>query len=503
MSRITAGVLCKHAPDADAHPMIRWRWVLVGVLGLAAVGYAAVPVGPGLQDVYYLAVGSAALAAAAAGVWLNRPGQRHAWLAILGGLGLWVVGDFLWSMLYAVLEIDPFPSVADVCYLAGYAGIAGGLTVLARRREPGGDRTAALDAAIIATGAGVLAAVFVIQPTVTDVSQSVAGRIVGTAYPVGDLLLLAVLVRLWAADGRRLVAHRALVAAFACTLVGDITYNVQTLAGIDTPDVPWSDVALLAGYVFAAAATLHPSVRALADPVPGRTRLSTPGRLTALVLASMLPPATLLVQGARGVEIEWLTIGLGSMLLFALVLARVGGLLRQVQEQADALDVLARHDGLTGIPNRRTWDHELHRASAGAGASEHGGTLWVAMLDLDHFKDYNDGAGHAAGDRLLREAAAAWRVALPPDAFLARYGGEEFAVLFRDRTLAQVYAAVEALRTVTPGEQTFSAGLAGSQGAEEPAALVARADAELYRAKAAGRGRTLPVPARDAATVSG
>jgi diguanylate cyclase (GGDEF)-like protein len=115
----------------------------------------------------------------------------------------------------------------------------------------------------------------------------------------------------------------------------------------------------------------------------------------------------------------------------------------------------------------------------------------VALLDLDHFKVFNDSYGHPTGDLLLREAAAAWRAALPPEAFLARYGGEEFTLLFRGLDGAAAHAAVDRLRDLTPLRQTFSAGLARWDGTEEPAAALARADAALYEAKRTGRNRVL------------
>jgi diguanylate cyclase (GGDEF)-like protein len=180
------------------------------------------------------------------------------------------------------------------------------------------------------------------------------------------------------------------------------------------------------------------------------------------------------------------------MLLFALVLARVAGLLQQVQRQAVQLAALARNDSLTGVPNRRTWDHELSRACAAA--RESGEPLTVALIDLDRFKDFNDTSGHAAGDLFLKESTAAWVSVLPGDVFLARYGGEEFTVLFPGRTGDAAYAQLEELRAVTPMGKTFSAGLATWDATEDPAALVARADAFLYEAKRAGRDCTLPMP---------
>jgi diguanylate cyclase (GGDEF)-like protein len=116
----------------------------------------------------------------------------------------------------------------------------------------------------------------------------------------------------------------------------------------------------------------------------------------------------------------------------------------------------------------------------------------VGLLDLDHFKTFNDTYGHPAGDALLKHAATAWRSTLPAGAVLARYGGEEFAVLLRGHTWQQAYAVLEVLRAVTPLQQSFSAGLVCWDGKEDPLALVARADEQLYEAKGGGRGRTSP-----------
>src|SRR6185295_4123535 len=130
----------------------------------------------------------------------------------------------------------------------------------------------------------------------------------------------------------------------------------------------------------------------------------------------------------------------------------------------------------------------LAKALADAGSSGH--PLCVALLDLDHFKAYNDACGHQTGDRLLKGAAAAWRSELRPGDLLARYGGEEFAVVLPDCDRTSALAVLERLRGATPEEQTCSAGLAMWDGAESLDELVGRADEALYRAKDAGRDRT-------------
>jgi diguanylate cyclase (GGDEF)-like protein len=120
-----------------------------------------------------------------------------------------------------------------------------------------------------------------------------------------------------------------------------------------------------------------------------------------------------------------------------------------------------------------------------------GTSLSIALIDLDHFKRFNDELGHQAGDRLLRGAAAAWRDALRAADEIARYGGEEFIVLLHNADPAEANAVLERLRPVTPAGQTFSAGVATWTAPETSDELIARADRALYRAKETGRNRTV------------
>jgi diguanylate cyclase (GGDEF)-like protein len=163
-------------------------------------------------------------------------------------------------------------------------------------------------------------------------------------------------------------------------------------------------------------------------------------------------------------------------------------------ERADLvgrLTEIALTDTLTGLPNRRAWDDRLAQA-----VRDHE-PICVAILDLDRFKTFNDLHGHQAGDRLLKEAAAAWRAQLRSTDMLARYGGEEFVVLLHGHDLDAARRVVERLRRATPREQSCSAGLACREGGEDAAALLARADAALYEAKRAGRDRSVTArPAR-------
>jgi diguanylate cyclase (GGDEF)-like protein len=147
------------------------------------------------------------------------------------------------------------------------------------------------------------------------------------------------------------------------------------------------------------------------------------------------------------------------------------------------LDGQARSDALTSLPNRRAWDETLAVAMRGEAR------LCVAMVDLDHFKRYNDDNGHAAGDRLLRACALAWKGHLRPADTLARVGGEEFAVLLPNCALADAARVLERLREATPSGATASVGVAERQPGETANDLLARADMALYEAKDTGRDR--------------
>jgi len=160
----------------------------------------------------------------------------------------------------------------------------------------------------------------------------------------------------------------------------------------------------------------------------------------------------------------------------------------------------ATTDGLTNLANRKSFDEELERACADADAD--GGTVHLAVLDIDHFKKFNDTWGHQTGDQVIRFVASViGRVGAPPR-FAARYGGEEFAMIVSGEDMAQVeQILLEICEEVGSrrlkrrstnedlGAVTISAGFAERRAGELPISLMERADAALYASKHAGRNR--------------
>ncbi|WP_236192532.1 diguanylate cyclase [Pseudomonas glycinae] len=154
-------------------------------------------------------------------------------------------------------------------------------------------------------------------------------------------------------------------------------------------------------------------------------------------------------------------------------------------------------DPLTGLPNRAAWTERLEHEIAQW--QQHGNTLSLAMLDLDHFKRINDNYGHLAGDKVLKIIATVLRKRMRGNDFIARFGGEEFVLLLPAtspavgaKLLETLRAAIEACPFHFKGERvtiTVSMGLATFRAGEHSDLVLKRADQALYRAKNAGRNR--------------
>jgi predicted signal transduction protein with EAL and GGDEF domain len=497
-----------------SHARLWWLFLAAGTT--ATGGYYLLPTGGLAQNLTYNAVGLISALAILVAVRLHRPERPGMWYWFSAGQIVWVVGDVIYEYYQYVLDQSPYPSPADAFYLSAYPMLVIGFVLLVRGRR-GRDFTGLVDAAVVATGLGLVLWVFVLHPIASDSSTSTLERFIGTAYPAMDAMLLALLARLLTSAGTRTPSARLLGVAGVLLLVADVAFSLLTLY-FDYEGVAL-DAGWLLSYVTWAAAALHPSMRAsgtLPD-ASGRTRVG-PGRLVLLAVSSLLAPAMLLVPGVGADRDNRIAIALGAVVLFLLVVLRMSGFVAQVQRQAGQLEDLAMRDDLTGLANRRRFEQQL-TAALGTGQPQ------VALLDLDGFKTVNDRLGHAVGDRLLSElarritaglatasagASGASRpaTARPADPVVARMGGDEFAVLLPSATAEEADAVVDWLgealrRPIATGEHDLligaSIGVADGTGTDDPFEVLRRADVAMYAAKESGERSHRYAAALDAA----
>lgn len=235
-----------------------------------------------------------------------------------------------------------------------------------------------------------------------------------------------------------------------------------------------------------------------------RGRTVTQLWLSIAMLAFLLDTVVSLGAGAR-FSVGWYLARANSLLCASAVLGAFVFEFHQLQSRLAAanhrLAELADTDMLTDLGNRRSFDRQL--AQEWARAARNDEPLGLLLLDIDHFKAYNDNYGHQAGDSCLQRVAGAVRDAMRrPADFAARYGGEELAVILpqtsSENALHVAQSLLDAIRELGiehskagPGILTCSIGVAVKAGDshQDPVALFADADAALYRAKNAGRNQ--------------
>ncbi|MGY1652998.1 putative bifunctional diguanylate cyclase/phosphodiesterase [Geodermatophilus sp. SYSU D01119] len=469
--------------------------------GLVLAGYLALPAGIP-RDVAYAVVGLSSVVAIVAGIRLHRPGRPGAWYLMAAGQLGWVTGDCLFSWYADVVHVSPFPSPADAFYLAAYPVLGLGLLGFIRLRRRGLDLPGLVDSAIVTIGLGLLVWLVVAGPIV-DSADPVLDRLVGVAYPAGDVLLLALLVRLVTAPGARTASFRLLTGAVAASLLADVTYAVVT-AHADYQGGAF-DLLWLASYVLWGASALHPSMPQLSRPGSEEPRPLTGRRLAALTAAVLIAPGALATQLVFSLSVQGWPVVVASVALFSLVVARMSLAIREIVAAGRRRDELqqelahqAAYDSLTGLANRA---HVLDLVGAALHRAARNGTrLALLFLDLDRFKAVNDTFGHQSGDEVLRTVAARMRSVVRGGDTVGRLAGDEFVVLIEpldevselvdlgERLIAAVSAPIRLSgRDVTVG---VSIGAAVSvPGSTDADALLHHADAAAYRAKSEGRGR--------------
>ncbi len=417
-------------------------------------------------------------------VWARlRTTTRRVWLLLLAG---WSISGIIDVLRFAVHHLG-LPTQATV---PGQASVVVGLAVLgsaavmfSARQTASATRAVLLDTGVLTVG--LATPLFAVQ-MLPNVVSAVDGIIV-VGYAAVSLLSLAVCARFvmaWRVSGSPwllCIAGAALTNGVACLLAADAP------GATEPPLAVCRGLWVLAfGFGFAAISTTAPSKRD--RPIPFALERPSPPWVAVLVLSIAMPGVTLAIAQAVGRVVSLPAIAAGSVALAVLVSARMATLVAHLHGQSLTLSEVAVRDELTGIPNRRGWNHALAQACRLAEWDNRPFSL--AVLDLDHFKTYNDTHGHQAGDALLAATAHTWRLLLPPDAVLARYGGEEFTLILFGHDIATATHTLDAMRTAMTHSQTFSAGLTLWRPGIPAELLFAEADQALYHAKHLGRDRS-------------
>jgi diguanylate cyclase (GGDEF)-like protein len=477
------------------------RWLLwLMAAGVVVTGYMFLPADSVVRSFGYDVIGLVSAGMIAIAIRRHRPARPALWWLMAAGQAVWVLGDALYSVYDKVLHVAPFPSPADVLYLASYPLILAGLFLVVRPRRGRFDLAGLLDAGIVATGLGLLSWTFLIRPALGDATTPLTTRLVAVAYPAADILILAMLAWLLT-TGAGTASSRMLVAAVLLLLVSDVGFSVaSTLTAFP---VSWLDLGFLASYVVWAAAAWHPSMRSLGEH--GETPPVSRRRQLALGVAMLITPGLLLVQGVtRHGRVDWSAAAAGGVLLCVLSLARSTDLMGRLGRQRARLAEMALRDDVTGLGNRRALERRLSADLATPGA-----VVRLMVIDLDDFNLIDERYGRAVGDALLAAVASRLAGAGPPGA-LTRTGGKEFALLLGPADVcAEAAAAPVRLLLAQPfavaGHALLvraSIGVADAVGGEggpaavDPVELLRRADVAVHAARLAGSAGAMRYEAR-------
>ena len=426
---------------------------------------------------------AAPLLAGAACLWQGRRGAALGWQATALAMLLWASGMAL-NMADALHAGDPSstPQISLLFYVAYGVPL---VFVLARARR---ERWAIslIDAAL----AALLGVLFFLHTRHHADAGDAGMNGLRLMFDIQNACIAAFALLRWAStdlpDRRAFFRVLAIYALAYLAVAGYINHVSEY-----SPFGVYADLLIDLPFLLLAVLALRARESAPSRPRP-RLRHAVQAGGPMILPLLLLVVATLVVDHQRywalaGFVAAILGFGLRSMLL------QVGLLERQA-----ALDALARLDGLTGVANRRQFDAVLQ--AEWNRARRQGGALSLLLIDIDHFKRFNDTYGHPAGDRCLQKVAAVLQATAARGADLvARYGGEEFAVVVPAASPEKAHELGERLRLAVqaipagdlPQAVTISVGVAGAWPASpQPLeALLAGADAALYAAKRAGRNR--------------
>ncbi|MEK6276317.1 MAG: diguanylate cyclase [Actinomycetota bacterium] len=341
--------------------------------------------------------------------------ERLPWLLLGVALLLWTIGDLYYFFFLSGDETVPIPSVADSFYLAFYPVSYAALALLLRARMRGFRGNLALDGIIAALSVAALGAAVVFDEVLSTTGGASLVVATNLAYPLADLLLLALVVAMFALTGWRFDSTWAFVAGgFAVFAVADTAYLYETATG-KYVEGNFLDVGWPAALVLIACAAWQP-VTKLKD-----IRAESWQALTLPTFFALVGLSVLVYDHFGHINVVAFALASGAI---GMVIVRAVLTFRERVRLFDASREEALSDSLTGLGNRRRFVLDLEGRLA-----EPRSAFALVVFDLDGFKAYNDSFGHSAGDALLGRMAGRLAAATQGYGRAYRLGGDEFCVL--------------------------------------------------------------------------
>ncbi len=463
-----------------------WIGLVVAIAALLLLW--ALPVGSMERSVVARLIGVTSCVIFLWGTFRLPPRTRDVWLLFGAAMALTVIGDVMYDAAFFTAGEVGSPHPTDIPYLLTYVLMFSGLALVLRRLLPGRALETWIDTAIATIAMGSMMGVYILGPILLDAVAFDAGLMISLLYPLADLVVLAVLLRILLGLHRWNAALLLFSLATALFLIADLWY--QILRASENPAEPRILEVLWAAALMLYALAVTAPGAAASEPRPRTAPVQFDGVTMVVLIIGVLATPVLLVLAVIA-DATWLTswLALANLIIVILLLWRATLLVLKVQRQAQELLSQARADSLTGLPNRRAWDQDA--AKAASVAAKTGSALTVAMLDLDHFKRFNDTYGHQAGDALLARTAQVWQSQLTAGDVLARYGGEEFGLLLPGLDVGSAEGLLDQLRRSTPAGTTVSIGATDLVAGENVETAISRADRALYRAKESGRDQVM------------
>jgi diguanylate cyclase (GGDEF)-like protein/PAS domain S-box-containing protein len=267
-------------------------------------------------------IGLSGVTATVAGVVINRPARKLPWLLLAAALASFTAGQMSFLVAQLTGTPLPFPSYADALYLMTYPLYAAGVAIFIWWRTPDRDRRSLIDALTLTVGMALLSWIYLVSPYVHNPGLSWLQKSVAIAYPLGDVLVLAMLARLLAPGAGQSRCVQLLTLGAVGTLVSDTAYGLIELHGTfhngTIVDLGWAIF-----YSAWGAAALHPTMTDLTKPVTRQRPEVSPVRLIVLMLASLIAPAVLFAESFRFHGGDLAVIAVFSAALYLLVLSRL------------------------------------------------------------------------------------------------------------------------------------------------------------------------------------